>query len=127
MLQLSQDGSLSMVLKDHIELTPTEIAELGELEQAIGLLHSAESTLKRELDLTTQALLKIPEYQKFILIKEKIKTAKKMQRNTQVLLDDKYEQVFQKRGMPPAADVFLNALPPVKTPGKRGRPRKVLP
>jgi hypothetical protein len=120
---LNNDGSLDMVLSNQVELTDKEKQELGALERILGQLSNAETLIKSETAQIEIALMNVPDYNKLMKLKAKVKVVREMLRKNKIMLDAKYEQLFSERGLKQRADLYLDKIPDPKPKGKRGRPK----
>jgi hypothetical protein len=125
-LILNRDMGLSAILDNQTDLEPEELEVLREIEQTNGLLGHAEVQLKKEIDLIEKSLMAhSEEYHKLMLLRGKVKSLKNMQHRAKIILDDKYDKIFEKRGIKnQVADLYASAIPLVEK-GRRGRPRRI--
>ena len=125
---LSKTGDLTLVIGDQVELTKEEKSELNDLQTRLGMLGNARTQFMKQISELELKLMQTPEFQMLNRLREKSKTAGKMIRETQIVLDSRYEQVFVKRGLnsDKVTQLYASALPDTAPKGKRGRPRKLL-
>lgn len=125
-LTLQEDGKLIPVLGDQLELTHEERAELSYLESVSAQLQTAQIALRKESEKIETALQNNPEYAKLIRYRDKIKTAKKFQKQTAIVIEHEMDKIFKSRGIKtPMAEHYANLLPEKPTAEHRGpgRPR----
>ena len=98
------------------------------MQTRLGMLGNARTQFMKQISELELKLMQTPEFQMLNRLREKSKTAGKMIRETQIVLDSRYEQVFVKRGLnsDKVTQLYASALPDTAPKGKRGRPRKLL-
>lgn len=124
-LALSKTGDINIVLGDNVKLSETEVEEITGLQQRLGALGNAQSIFGKQISELELKLKSNPEYNQLNRLRDKLKTARKMQKETQIVLDDRYEVAFAKRGITnqERTEIYDSALPDSKPKGKRGRPK----